>query len=60
MTKILPKNMGVIIRTSAKGKSEAVLAKDVENLKQRWNKIEKLKEKAENCPQLIEKSDSVA
>ena len=52
--------MGVIIRTSAKGKSEAVLAKDVENLKQRWNKIEKLKEKAENCPQLIEKSDSVA
>lgn len=60
MAKILPKNMGVIIRTSAKGKSEAVLAKDVENLKQRWNKIEELKEKAENCPQLIEKSDSVA
>lgn len=52
--------MGVIIRTSAKGKSEAVLTKDVENLKQRWNKIEKLKENAKSFPQLIEKSESVA
>ncbi|WEV67721.1 Rne/Rng family ribonuclease [Bifidobacterium sp. ESL0769] len=40
VSKIAPKDMGVIIRTAADGASEDALKKDLENLKRQWSKIE--------------------
>lgn len=40
VSKIAPKDMGVIIRTAAEGASEDALKKDLENLKRQWQKIE--------------------
>ncbi|WEV64303.1 Rne/Rng family ribonuclease [Bifidobacterium sp. ESL0732] len=40
VSKIAPKDMGVIIRTAADGASEDALKKDLENLKRQWQKIE--------------------
>lgn len=40
VSKIAPKDMGVIIRTAAEGASEEALKKDLENLKSQWSKIE--------------------
>jgi ribonuclease G len=38
--KILPKNFGLIIRTVADGKSEAVLKQDLQNLMATWKELE--------------------
>ena len=51
--KILPKNMGAIIRTSARRVNEDEIEKDANKLLARWEKIEKNKAKA---PMIIEKS----
>lgn len=40
ISRIAPKEMGVIIRTAAEGASEEALEKDLENLKRQWGKIE--------------------
>lgn len=40
VSKIAPKDMGVIIRTAADGASEEALKKDLENLQRQWSKIE--------------------
>ncbi|MDN6802081.1 MAG: Rne/Rng family ribonuclease [Bifidobacterium mongoliense] len=39
VSKISPKNMGVIIRTAAEGASEEALTKDLENLTHQWETI---------------------
>lgn len=57
--KILPKNMGAIVRTSAVYKKKEELQKDVENLYNEWLKIVELSEKAKNFPTLIYKSNSI-
>ena len=40
VSKIAPKDMGVIIRTAAEGASEEAIEKDLENLKRQWEDIE--------------------
>ncbi len=40
VSKVAPKDMGVIIRTAAEGASEEALTKDLENLQRQWGKIE--------------------
>lgn len=57
--KILPKNMGAIIRTSAVNKKKEELQKDVENLYNQWLKIAEDSEKTKNFPTLIYKSNSI-
>ena len=39
VNKVAPKEMGVIIRTSAEGASEEAIAKDLESLVRRWERI---------------------
>ena len=43
VSEILPKNFGVIVRTSAEGKNEEELEKDLTKLIKEWRKIEKVK-----------------
>ena len=40
VSRVAPKDMGVIIRTAAEGASEEALTKDLENLQRQWGKIE--------------------
>ena len=40
ISRIAPKDMGVIIRTAADGASEEALTKDLENLQRQWEEIE--------------------
>ncbi|MSD90595.1 Rne/Rng family ribonuclease [Bifidobacterium asteroides] len=40
VSRVAPKDMGVIIRTAAEGASEEALTKDLENLQRQWSKIE--------------------
>ena len=40
VSRIAPKDMGVIIRTAAEGASEEALTKDLENLQRQWEQIE--------------------
>lgn len=40
VSKIAPKDMGVIIRTAAEGASEEAIGKDLEALRHQWEKIE--------------------
>lgn len=56
---ILPKNMGAIVRTSAKGKSKKELQEDVENLKIEWSKIAEKSKSTKKCPILISKGNSI-
>ncbi|RMI25504.1 MAG: Rne/Rng family ribonuclease [Calditrichaeota bacterium] len=39
--KMLPKNFGLIVRTVAAGKDEAVLSRDLQKLLQQWKKVQK-------------------
>ena len=56
----LPKNMGVIIRTSGNKKLEEELVHDLESLIQRWKNIQKkVKTNTEECPILIEKNEGL-
>lgn len=52
----LPRQMGIIIRTSAKGKKEEELTEDLERLINRWKQVELAAEKAEEFPKLIEEN----
>ena len=40
VSRVAPKDMGVIIRTAAEGASEEALTKDLENLQRQWSRIE--------------------
>jgi len=53
---ILPDNAGIIVRTSAKGKNEKEIKKDLEKLIEKWRKINSFNKEA---PVLIEKSSSL-
>jgi len=51
--KILPQNMGMIMRTSSKGVSEEKIKKDIENLIEKWNKIKQDIQNVKQAPALI-------
>ncbi len=60
--KYLPPNCGVIIRTSAENQPEEIIKKDIENVNQKWNNINKSYEESivkDNFPKLIYKSHNV-
>ena len=60
--KYLPENYGIIIRTSAKNKSEEVIKKDIEIALEKWNNINKLYEESKSgnsFPKLLYKSHTV-
>lgn len=59
--KILPENYGAIIRTSALGKDEEILKKDLDNAIEKWKNIIVLAKKAEknNYPKLIYKTNGI-
>lgn len=60
--KYLPKNCGVIIRTSAENKPEEIIKKDIELAYEKWNNIYKLYEESKEkntFPRLIYKSHNV-
>ena len=59
VAKLLPKDMGAIIRTSAYKKSEEDIKEDIQNLKTEWDKIVKESEKNGNVPRLIYKGKDV-
>lgn len=44
VSKIAPKDMGVIIRTAAEGASEEAITKDLESLLRQWHRIEEQRE----------------
>lgn len=50
--KILPENMGAIVRTAAENKTEDVLEKDLEYLLDKWKEIQIILEKS-NPPKLL-------
>ncbi len=53
---ILPKNFGVIVRTSALNKTKEELEKDLNNSIEQWKKIEKIKnDNKSNAPMVIYK-----
>lgn len=59
--KITNNKVGIIVRTSAKGKKEELLEEDIKNTISKWNKIKDDFEKAKklNKPQVIYKNDSI-
>lgn len=56
--KILPKNYGVIIRTSAENKTLETLEKDVKQLLKRWENIQKKSENV-STPKTLEKNNGI-
>ncbi|MDK6924001.1 ribonuclease E/G, partial [Escherichia coli] len=44
VSKIAPKDMGIIIRTAADGASEDAIEKDLESLVKQWERIEAKRE----------------
>ena len=56
-SEIVPKNMGLIIRTSAIDKSKEEIEKDVEKLYQRWSEILLKSEKIDSFPSIIYESN---
>lgn len=61
--KIIPKGYGIIIRTSAKGQSEELIQKDIEEVLKQYNEIVKKVEKYEKLnnfePTLLYKSNGI-
>ena len=55
----LPQNTGAIVRTAAEGKNEKDLIDDLNQLINKWKKINSKFEKSENKPQLLFKSPSI-
>lgn len=56
----LPKNAGIIVRTSAIGKSEEEIVQDIKKLQKEWDKIKRLsKDNKEEVPKLIHKNAGV-
>lgn len=56
---ILPKNMGVILRTSAVSKNEEELKEDLEDLLKRWKNIQKVYNDAKKIPILVEENNNI-
>ncbi len=57
--KFVPENMGAIIRTSAVGKNEKALEKDLELLIKKWEEIISIEFEKEELPKLIYKADNL-
>lgn len=57
--KILPENIGVILRTSAVGKSQEELEEDLNSLIYRWKNIKKSYEKKDKFPILLEENNNI-
>jgi ribonuclease E len=62
VTKIAPKDMGVIIRTAADHASEEAITKDLENLVRQWENVEKKRDSAKHHkkPKLLKGEPDVA
>ena len=62
VSKIAPKDMGVIIRTAADGASKEAIEKDLESLSNQWKHIQEAQEKARNSkrPKLLQGEPDVA
>ena len=56
---VLPENTGAIVRTAAIKKKDEELKEDLEQLLNRWKKIEEKFKKAPSKPQLLYKSPSI-
>ncbi len=55
--KNIPKNAGIIVRTSSVGKSETEIIEDIKNLEKQWNKIKEIsKNSEETAPNLVYKN----
>lgn len=57
--KVIPDNMGAIIRTSAYGKDEKEIVKDLENLISKWKEIMNIQFNENDFPKLIYKADEI-
>ena len=57
--KIIPDNYGVIVRTSAIGKTDNELKEDLDNLIKKWNEIIKIEFDRNDIPKLINKSEGI-
>ena len=56
----VPKNAGIIVRTSAVSKTEEEIIEDIKNVEEEWNKIKKAsKNTKDNSPQLIYKNSGI-
>jgi ribonuclease E len=62
VTKIAPKDMGVIIRTAADHASEEAITKDLENLLRQWQNVEKKRDSSKHHkkPKLLQGEPDVA
>ena len=59
MKEIVPKNFGIIVRTSAKGKSINELKQDLDHLINIWENIQLKIKNQNNVPMLLYESDSI-
>ena len=55
----LPEGMGAIVRTSATGKDEEEIKKDLENLIKKWNEIISIEFSSNDYPKLIYKANEI-
>lgn len=60
LSKIVPKDSGVIVRTAAEGASEKQLREDVERLQSQWKEIEKKQKKSAKGPTLLRSEPELA
>ncbi|MDO5729009.1 MAG: Rne/Rng family ribonuclease [Actinomycetaceae bacterium] len=60
LSKIVPKDSGVIVRTAAEGATEKQLRDDVERLQEQWKEIEKKRKKASKSPTLLRSEPELA
>ena len=58
--KNIPKNAGIILRTSSIGKSETEIIEDIKNLEKEWNKIKEISKNSEEAePRLVYKNSGM-
>ncbi len=58
--KNIPKNVGIILRTSSIGKSETEIVEDIKKLEKEWSKIKKAsKNTEEDVPKLVYKNPGI-
>lgn len=55
----MPKDAGIIVRTSAIGKSETEIVEDINNLEKEWKKIKAKSQKITEIPKLVYKNPGI-
>ncbi len=55
----IPKNAGIIIRTSAIGKTQEEILQDINQLKEQWEEIKKQADNSKDVPKLIYKNAGI-